>query len=346
VNVDTFENIMDKLADTSVAILPDFFVDRVVRISSLEMLIADVHKKSKTNGGSLRGFDQVEMKGGNAVNVAYACGNIGININLLTVADTYSSLILNGVFSNLKNIDLNIIEGKPGYTVALEFPYSGRLVNVMLNDVGDLSSLGPELIPDYWWKQLPKTKMVGIFNWSSIKRCTELAKEVFNRAKKMGVKTYFAPADPTERKDELVQLFDTLKGNLDILSVNENEARMIAESLSIGALSTSYNNDDIAQSAHLISRAIEASVDIHTQYGSATSSDEGTFFVESFKVNQNIAIGAGDIWDSLNIAGYLLKLKPEIRLKLANAAAGSYISSDEPEAPTRKQIISFLNNRC
>lgn len=337
-------SVLNNLINTRVAILPDFFIDRVVRISSLEMFITDIHKKINSNGGSLRGFEQVELKGGNAVNVAYACGNLGINVNLLTIADNYSALFLKKIFSNLKNVDLNIIDGKPGYTIALEFPFTSRLINVMLNDVGDLSILGPESIPEFWWKNLSNIDLVGIFNWSSIKRCTELAQEIFHKAKKMGVKTYFAPADPTERKDELLKLFDSLRGELDILSINENEARIISKSLSIKTLPTSYNKDDLIKSTKLLSKEIGATVDTHTQYGSATSSDNGTFFVKSFKVKQNIATGAGDIWDSMNIAGYLLYLQPENRIELANAAAGSYISSNIPDAPTRDQIVTFLKN--
>ncbi|MFQ6135520.1 MAG: hypothetical protein ACE5KU_06900, partial [Nitrososphaerales archaeon] len=159
------------------------------------------------------------------------------------------------------------------------------------------------------------------------------------------VATYFAPADLSGRRDEIPRLFSRLSGILKILSINENEARVIAKSLSVEPLPTDYLPKDIVRSAKILSEEIGASIDIHTPFGSASSYDGETHFAEASKVAPNICTGAGDIWDAANITGYLLRLEPEKRVKLANAAAELYISGREIEAPSKEQIASFLRKR-
>ena len=68
------ENFLaQKPQECKVALLPDFFLDRLINLrwtpQEFSDLIADVAKRK---GGSIDGIPQTDMRGGNAINVASA----------------------------------------------------------------------------------------------------------------------------------------------------------------------------------------------------------------------------------------------------------------------------------
>ncbi len=332
----------ERLDKFKVVVMPDFFIDRIVELPSLEVFLREVRSKIKSGGGSVHRLEQTEIRGGNAANTAYALGRLGLSVDLIAVADRYSELFLRSVFSSLTNVRIDTIKGEPGYTVSLEFPHKGRIVNVMLSDVGDISKAGPDMMPVNYSKRISEADVVGVFNWAANMKGSELAEDVFSKASEKSVSTYFAPADLSGRKEEIPGLFSRLRGILKILSINENEARVMGKALSVKPLPADYRPKDTVRSAELLSEVTGTRIDIHTPFGSASSYEGETHFAEVFKVEQNICTGAGDVWDAVNITGYLLQIEPDDRLKLANAAAGLYISSNEAESPSREQITSFL----
>ncbi|MGH9998740.1 MAG: hypothetical protein ACRD90_02630, partial [Nitrosopumilaceae archaeon] len=60
----------------SVVVLNDFFLDRIIKIQNIATLYDLISKKSQL-GGSIRGIPQIDLKGGNATNVAYALAKLG-----------------------------------------------------------------------------------------------------------------------------------------------------------------------------------------------------------------------------------------------------------------------------
>ncbi len=331
-----------KLDGFRVVVLPDFFIDRIVRLPSLNVFLKEVRAKLSSGGGSLHHFGQVEKQGGNAVNTAYALGRLGVHVNLIAVADKYSECILESAFSTISNVEIDTITGKPGYTVALEFPYRGRIVNVMLSDVGDISDSGPDKISRSCWKRISEADLVGVFNWAANSKGSKIAKEVFSKALQKNVITYFAPADLSGRQEEISDMFMTLRGIVKVLSINENEARVIAKALSIDPLPHDYGPKEIIKSTRTLSDEIETKVDMHTPSGSASSYKGVTDFANVFKAEQKTCTGAGDVWDAANIMGYLLDLMADTRLHLANTAARLYISSKKANPPSKIEIISNL----
>lgn len=325
--------------------MPDFFIDRTVKLPSFENILNQISIKLENGGGSIRKLNQMQVKGGNSVNTAYALVKIGVNVDLIIVADKFSQEILKNTFSNFDNIEISIVNGKPGYTVALEFPDNNKISNVMLSDVGDVANFGPEMLPIEYLRKIDNADMVSFFNWTSNNKGTELAEKVFTRASKTKVPTYFAPADFTERIQEIPALFDNLGTNLKILSINENETRILSKVLINEPLPKKYSIQDIAKIAKKINKKIEVIIDIHTPCGSVSAQNGETYYAKSYKTKQYVSTGAGDVWDAANIGGYLLDLDPEIRLNLANAASAIYISSLNMEPPSIKQIISFLTDK-
>jgi len=345
ISLDEGIELMENLVKFKVTSMPDFFVDRIVRGSSLETVMNQISDKMATGGGSIRNMLQMEIRGGNSVNTSYALAKLGVNVELIVVADKLSENFLRNTFSGLSNVELSIVNGKPGYTVALEFPNKKRKVNIMLSDVGDVSDFGSDKLLTDSWNKINDSDLVAIFNWASNIKGTELADKVFTTANENNVITYFAPADLAERRVELSALFTILKKNLKILSLNENEARVLAKALSCEHLPLEYLSKDIIRAARNLNKRTTIGIDIHTPIGSASAHGEETFFEETYKISQNNCTGAGDVWDAANIGGYLLALDPNIRLKLANAAAGIYVSSKNMEAPSKEQLFAFFEGK-
>jgi ribokinase len=124
----------------SIVVMPDFFVDRIIRLSSQEEFYNLLAEKVKFGGGAIRNIVTTKRKDGNAVNVAYCLAKLGVRkTTLLTVADELGSAMLQKVFSKFgDSINLRIEHGKHGRTTGLEFlGDSDAKANVMLNDAGD-----------------------------------------------------------------------------------------------------------------------------------------------------------------------------------------------------------------
>ena len=83
-----FKNIYFKLCeilksniDVKLSVLPDFFIDRIIQISDMDNLTEIIENKIRVGGGSVRGLNSVDIKGGNAVNVAYCLARLGAKVD-------------------------------------------------------------------------------------------------------------------------------------------------------------------------------------------------------------------------------------------------------------------------
>src|SRR5688572_973445 len=119
-----------------IVVLPDFFIDRIIQLKSKEHFFESILQKTKYGGGSIREFNAIEKKGGNAVNVAYALATLGVKVVLFTIADKVGSAFLSNTFSKFGDIiQLRITNGSNGLTTALEFHSDNGCAseNIMLN---------------------------------------------------------------------------------------------------------------------------------------------------------------------------------------------------------------------
>lgn len=163
-------------------------------------------------------------------------------------------------------------------------------------------------------------------------------------------KTYYDTADPTPNRGKIPQLVERVlqSADLDILSVNENEAICYAEQIVHNFRRSGQKNlaiEELArESAKILASKIPARVDLHTTLFSATFRHKEIVAVPAFKVKVLRATGAGDAWNAGNILGYASNLSDEARLMLANAVAAFYISSADGRHPTRKQLLKFCQH--
>ena len=136
-----------------------------------------INSKTTIGGGSIRGVDTFDIKGGNAVNVAYCLAKLGLSVNLFTVADDFGKSVLHTVFSKFgKSVDLEIKNGKHGATTSFEFHDNEKsFANVMISDVGDNKNFGPDLISQPSDLDIINSaKAIVLTNWGSNLKGTDL----------------------------------------------------------------------------------------------------------------------------------------------------------------------------
>jgi len=113
--------------------MPDFLIDRVIKLKSKEQFIAEIDKKVKFGRGSIRGIHSVERRGGNAVNIAYCLAKLGVKTKLFTIASESGRALLEKIFSKYDVATVHVSSGRHGLTTALEFlDTEGKKANVMI----------------------------------------------------------------------------------------------------------------------------------------------------------------------------------------------------------------------
>jgi ribokinase len=343
--------LKEPLQACRVVVMPDYFMDRLINLEwdngEFSKLIAEVANRK---GGSIDGIPQLDMKGGNAINMASALASIGAEVVPIICT---SELGLQQIKFHFKDtpIDLSHIKvrGKASITTALEFKAANEKTNVMLRDLGALASFGPDDLEEGDYGLMEKADYTCLFNWAGTLRYgTELADTVFGRVKRAGrCKTYYDTADPNPNVKAIPDFIErVLKGNkIDILSLNENEAITYASHLD-PSLKQKRGQVDFAElameSARLLAQHFFARIDLHTSVFSATVRRNSEVVVPAFKVDVLRATGAGDAWNAGNLLADHNGLSDECRLLLANALSACYLTGVDGMHPKREQLVEFL----
>ena len=341
-----FERIKDiQLNNKSITILHDFFIDRIIKINNIDEFFEYIKSKTKYGGGSIRGIPTTQIEGGNAVNIAYFLGKLGFNVNLFTLADDNTDIILKHFFQNLPKVKLHLSYGRPGYTTSLEVHNhnNSQDYNIMISDVGDNSNFGPErLIALEDREILNNSTAVILVNWASNFKGTELLKYVFKNSPK--ALHFLDPADIQTRSKEFCTLLNNQNNLIDILSINENECNSLLYELHIQnlILSTEYRQENIERACKELAKNLRISIDLHTRHGSACSNGNEVFFAETLK---NIIVkkltGAGDSWDAADIIGHIISLPTQQRLFFSNAFASLFISSNDRKSISLESFFEY-----
>lgn len=327
----------------SIVVMPDFFIDRIIRLESKEKLFEALTEKANRGGGSIRGVPTVDVKGGNAVNIAYCLAKLGVKVSLFTVADEIGSEMIRQAFSQFSDrATLRISSGKSGLTTAFEFPHDDGRVNVMVSDIGDNDNFGPEKMTSEADRGLLKNADgVMITNWASNKKGTELADFAFKNSP--SAFHFIDPADIETRKQDFRDSLVKLADMIDCLSLNENEYNSLADALGIArSLGSSFGADEVRAAARTVAERIGISTDLHCKAGSAWSNGKESAFVRAIKVETRTLTGAGDSWDAADIIGYLAGLEPQERLLFANCCASLYIRDPQGEPPAMNKVFELL----
>ena len=328
----------------SIVVMHDFFVDRLIKLNSKKQFFNALEDKARVGGGSIRGIPTADVKGGNAVNVAYCLASLGVNVTLFTIADDIGSAIIRQIFLKFGDrSNLRIINGKHGCTTSFEFQDEmNSKVNVMVSDIGDNANFGPERIDSADdLKILNNADGVIVVNWASNFKGTQLAEYVFTNSPK--ALHFLDPADIETRKQEFLDSITKISDIIDVLSINENECNSLAGVVGIDPLSLEcYTQNSVKNAAKKIAEKIGISIDLHTRIGAAWSNGKETEFVHAIKVDAKTLTGAGDSWDAADIIGYLAGLDAEERLIYANICSSLYIRNPYAQPATMSEVSELL----
>ena len=343
--------IKSEVEELNAVVMPDFFLDRLIGLNSdVENFSELLRNIAKRKGGSIDEIEQTELRGGNAINTASALAALGMKVTPIVCTNKLGMRLIK-FYLKSHMVDLfhvKIFE-KASITTAMEFEMDDGKVNVMLRDVGSLADFGPHYLSSDDFKVIENADYVCVFNWAGTRHFgTRMAETVFHHVKKRGKgKTYFDTADPTPNKEKISELTKNVlqSRQLDILSVNENEAICYASQLSdeVQELGKRLAFDEIAkEAAKILASYLTARVDLHTTNFAASFTKKDETIVPAFQVPVLRATGAGDAWNAGNIVGDAHGLSDGCRLVLANMVAAYYISNSRGTHPTRKQLIKFL----
>ncbi len=317
-----------------IVVMPDFFVDRVIKLGSKEEFFNNINDKAMLGGGSIRGVPTADIKGGNAANVAYCLAKLGVRVALFTMADDIGAAILRQTFSRFgENVNLLVTSGRHASTTAFELLNERDVrVNIMISDVGDNSKFGPDMVnsSDHL-NYLKNSDAAVVVNWGSNLKGTQLAEHAFKNSPKS--LHFIDPADIETRKEDFRDSLTYIAEFTDVLSINESEYNSLAEVTGLEHLE--LTREDIVDK-------IGISVDLHTRKGAAWSNGKETSFVRAIKVDVRTLTGAGDSWDSADILGYLAGLNATERLTFANATVSLYLRSQNAEPPTSNEVFELL----
>ena len=328
-----------------IVVMPDFFVDRVIKLGSKEEFFNSINDKARLGGGSIRGVPTADIKGGNAANVAYCLAKLGARVALFTMADDIGAAILRQTFSRFgEHVNLLVTTGRHGSTTAFELLNERDVrVNIMISDVGDNSKFGPDMVnsSDHL-NYLKNSDAAVVVNWGSNLKGTQLAEHAFKNSPKS--LHFIDPADIETRKEDFRDSLKYIAEFTDVLSINESEYNSLAEVAGLEHLELTSEDivDHTKNAVRQLAEKIGISVDLHTRKGAAWSNGKETSFVRAIKVDVRTLTGAGDSWDSADILGYLAGLNAPERLTFANATVSLYLRSQTSEPPTNNEVFELL----
>jgi ribokinase len=328
----------------SIVVMPDFFLDRIIRLRSKEEFFNGLAEKARFGGGSIRDIPTKDLKGGNAVNIAYSLARLGANVALFTVGDEIASALLHQTFLEFKNnVDLVIVPGNHGRTTSFEFLSEVEpKFNVMVSDVGDNADFGPEKVnSEKHLKILGNADATVVANWASNLNGTQLAAYVFENSPK--ALHFIDPADIESRKEDFQKCLERIAKITDVLSINENECNSLGKAIGLGTLVPQhYEPDTVKNAAKLIADQIRISTDLHTRKGSAWSNGREAEFVHSIRVEPKTLTGAGDVWDAADVIGYMAGLDARERLIFSNASVSLYVRNPSALPPRLDEVFDML----
>lgn len=351
---ETRESVIKKITQCEVNVdlvtMPDFFLDHSLaycgNAASLAKRIIEVATKG---GGEIPDIPQRLSVGGNAAICTLALSRLGAKVHPVMKTNPLGKFFLE-YFSSDFGVDLSHVKthGNLSPTIIIELVGGKKAANVMFGDWAGASDLGFEDLQLEDLKSLSHAHFACVFNWLYNRKGTQLAEGVFSYCKQNSkAQTFFDPADPWPRRDELSELVRRILRNdiLDFLAVNENEAILFARALGKARKTRANKFTDCLQAGKAVASCSNTKVYVHSASYSALIEHEQVSIAPTFEVNVHRGTGAGDCWNAGILIAESLGLRSEEKLLFANAVAAHYISQQEPTHATRDDIAKFMRDR-
>jgi sugar/nucleoside kinase (ribokinase family) len=348
---ETRESVIKKITKSEVNVdlvtMPDFFLDHSLGYRhKVDSFVERVISVATKGGGEIPNVHQRLDAGGNAAICTLALSRLGAKVHPIVKTSRLGMLLLE-YFCRDFGVDLSHVklDGNLSPTIIVEVGRGKDMANVMFGDWSNASVLGFEDFQRRDLKLLSSAHFACVFNWLYNRKGTELAAGVFKYCRENSkALTFFDPADPWPRRDELPELVRRILrvDLLDFLAVNDNEAILFARILRKGRKARGRLTG--LQAGKTIATATNAKVYVHTANYSASIEHDHTSVAPTFEITVRRGTGAGDSWNAGVLVAESLGLRDEEKLIFANAVAARYISSPERAYATLDDMARFLRN--
>jgi len=274
--------------------------------------------------------------GGNMPIMTNALGHFGIAVNCV---GALGHPVLHPVFSDLSPNCKAYSFADPGTSTAYEFN-DGK---ILLGNNGQLNTAGWELVKnkigaDTLIDLYRNSDLACFVNWSEIDASTDiwkgLLRDVFPNTNKKQL-SFFDLSDCSKRSKEAISEAMMLlkafsKYTHVALGLNHNESKLIYQAL--------YQKKAPKELVKCGEKIFQKLGKESVGYNAAGIHPVKTFFVKK----PVISTGAGDNFNAGFCAAQLLELDMELSLILANAVAGSYVSTGKNH--DMESIIKFIEH--
>jgi sugar/nucleoside kinase (ribokinase family) len=350
---ETRESLIKKLGHLEVnvdlAVMPDFFLDHSLAYSrSADSLAKRIISVATKGGGEIPDTLQRLDVGGNAAICALALSRLGAKVHPIMKTNSLGLSLLE-YFCRDFNVDLSHVKtsGNLSPTVILELGHGKKVANVMVGDWSGVSALGFDDFQPEDMNLLSRVNFACVFNWLYNRKGTELAESVFRYCKQNSkAQTFFDPADPWPRRDELSDLVRRILRNdlVDFLAVNDNEAVLFATALGRRRKMRAGKLAAGLQAGEIIGASTNTKTYVHSANYSASTHHDHTSIAPTFELAVRRGTGAGDSWNAGILIAESLGLHEEEKLLFANAVAARYISQPERTFATMDDMAKFLRD--
>jgi sugar/nucleoside kinase (ribokinase family) len=278
--------------------------------------------------------DRTESVAGQAGAMAFAASALGVRTNVVGVVgdDDAGARIRKELSASGVGVDAIALarEGTTPLTVALVRPDGER---AFLSDLGSLPGFDVGVMATGWLAEHPSivVALVGTSNIRGIDQ--DAVVELFRFARQEGALTVFDPGwDPLGWPKETVSLVRAVLTETDLFLPNLDEAEALT------------GNRDVAQMFDVFRELCPGTTVVKGgASGSYVVNGERIVNVRAIETSVDNAVGAGDVFDSALIAGYLNGRDVLACVTLASAAASIYVGRREHRFPRYAESADLAN---
>jgi hypothetical protein len=220
----------------------------------------------------------------------------------------------------------------------------------MVSDSGSAADFSYSDLSDADLRCIRDSSLVALLCLNHNRAAADLASDLFEMVRQeSSALTFMDMGDPSGNPGIVKPLVNNVirEGLVDIVSMNENEARwfLVALEDSTSDWSQLSGKPELwLRAAERVSAETGVRVDLHTPHFSASVKGSHSVAVPTFSEASRVVCGAGDSWNAGDILGTLMNVEVEDRLVLANAVAAKYVSSPDARHPTREEVMTYLRS--
>jgi sugar/nucleoside kinase (ribokinase family) len=338
------------LSGKRIVVLPDFYVDVVARLPAWDKALPAMRAIVERGGGNLP-VGPIEFKvGGQAANVGVALARLGADVELVAETDALGRRMLEEV---AVQVGLGLRHVRASATTSATLALETARANLMLSHAGPLRTFGPARLDAAAWRSIEGANAVVVTNWSQDAKGTDLLAAIARRLRSRDTFLYVDTGDLRHRPARDVRALLAARriwDRVDAWGLNENEVRAAAGARgAVGRKAGGLDGEGpgaVVALAQGLAEHLGTRLDVHTRTWAASLPARGTTRrtarVPTPRGRALRLTGAGDTWNAGNLAGHLLGLGDEPRLRLAHAVATRYVLAPSGLAPSWRDVPARL----